>query len=197
MKTIFKGVMFISSCIILLIISCSKDENQSTVPVGFFTNGQIASGGTKNDSTKTDSTGLETGVKFRSTIATTITGVKFYKSLGNGGVHLGQLYSASGQLLASNTFTNETDSGWQTVLFATPVPIAANTTYIAAYYCNLGNYISSDYMLVRSISNGNLTILADGTDGPNGVFAYTNSPVFPDSPYLATNYWLDVLQKDK
>jgi uncharacterized protein DUF4082 len=36
--------------------------------------------------------------------------------------------------------------------------------------------------------------LRDGTDGPNGVYAYGGSgfPLFPSSTYQANNYWVDV-----
>ncbi len=40
-----------------------------------------------------------------------MTGVRFYKSAANTGTHIGSLWSASGQLLAQATFTNETASG--------------------------------------------------------------------------------------
>ena len=33
----------------------------------------------------------------------------------------------------SATFTNETGTGWQEVTFSNPVPISANTTYVASY----------------------------------------------------------------
>ena len=50
-------------------------------------------------------------------------GIRFYKAAANTGTHIGNLWTASGQLLASATFTNETASGWQQVNFASPVPI--------------------------------------------------------------------------
>ncbi len=53
---------------------------------------------------------------------------------------MGDLWTASGALLASATFTNETASGWQQVNFSTPVSITAGTTYVASYHTNTGNY---------------------------------------------------------
>src|SRR4051794_31871754 len=46
-----------------------------------------------------DSSAVELGVKFQSSQTGTITGLRFYKSLGNIGTHLGDLYTSSGQLL--------------------------------------------------------------------------------------------------
>ena len=68
-----------------------------------------------------DATSVEVGVKFRSEAPARSPGFRFYKAAANTGTHVGSLWTASGQLLASATFTNETASGWQTVTFRTPV----------------------------------------------------------------------------
>ena len=47
-----------------------------------------------------------------------ITGVRFYKGAGNTGTHTGTLYSASGSVLATGTFSNETATGWQMLNFS-------------------------------------------------------------------------------
>src|SRR5204863_514101 len=78
------------------------------------------------------------GVKFRSDISGSVTGVRFYKAGGNTGTHIGLLYNNSGTLLAQATFTGETASGWQQVNFSVPVSVAPNTTYIAAYFTTTG-----------------------------------------------------------
>ena len=81
-----------------------------------------------------DSTSLELGVKFQTDVAGYITGVRFYKGAGNTGTHTGSLWDTQGNLLARATFTNETASGWQNVVFQTPVLITAGTTYVASYF---------------------------------------------------------------
>jgi Domain of unknown function (DUF4082) len=53
---------------------------------------------------------------------------------------VGSLWAATGTLLASATFTNETASGWQQVEFAQPVPVQAHTLYVASYYAPTGRY---------------------------------------------------------
>src|SRR6185437_12056985 len=75
-----------------------------------------------------DAGSIEVGVKFQTDIAGYITGVRFYKGSGNTGTHVGNLWSNTGALLATATFTGESGSGWQQVLFTTPVSITANTT---------------------------------------------------------------------
>ncbi|HUI53566.1 MAG TPA: SBBP repeat-containing protein, partial [Bryobacteraceae bacterium] len=51
---------------------------------------------------------LTLGLKFRSDVTGTITGIRFYKGAGNTGTHIGLLYSSSGTLLGQATFINET-----------------------------------------------------------------------------------------
>ena len=48
--------------------------------------------------TSNDGIGIETGVKFRSSVGGTITGVRFYKTSGNTGTHTGELYSTIGKV---------------------------------------------------------------------------------------------------
>ena len=50
---------------------------------------------------------------------------------------------STGTQLATGTFTNETASGWQTLLFANPVQITANTVYVASYYDPDGHYAAT------------------------------------------------------
>jgi hypothetical protein len=132
------------------------------------------------------------GVKFRSEVAGSVTGIRFYKASTNTGTHLGSLWSASGVLLASATFTGESASGWQQVSFSTPVAIAANTTYLATYLAPKGHYSDTASGLAAGVSNPPLAALANSTS-PDGVYAYSTSNVFPTSTYKAANYWVDVL----
>ena len=181
--------------VLIMGISCSKEySNESPPPVysyySIFTT-QLPTRQTVNDTIG----GLEIGVKFKTAVAGDITGIKFYKTAGNEGTHTAQLYTANGTLLASEISKNETDSGWQTAMFTTPVDITANTTYIAAYHSSLGNYVSTPLGLQTAITNDPLTALADSTDGINGLYKYTNDPALPDTGYQSSNYWVDVIEK--
>ena len=51
---------------------------------------------------------MEIGVKFRSDIAGQVTGIRFYKGTGNTGAHVGHVWSSTGQLLGTVTFSGET-----------------------------------------------------------------------------------------
>jgi len=71
----------------------------------------------------------ELGLKFQSSVTGKITGIRFWKGSAEQTRHVGRIWSASGTLLASVTFANETASGWQVQNPATPLSINANTTY--------------------------------------------------------------------
>jgi hypothetical protein len=136
---------------------------------------------------------VELGVKFRSDVSGTITGIRFYKGTGNTGTHIGNLWSIGGQLLATATFANETATGWQQVTFASPVAITANTVYVASYFAPNGHYAGdNNFFAAGGVDNAPLHLLQDGASGGNGVYAYGAASSFPTSTFSATNYWVDV-----
>ncbi|GAA2109876.1 hypothetical protein GCM10009841_31490 [Microlunatus panaciterrae] len=140
-----------------------------------------------------DSVPTELGVKFRAASDGFITGIRFYKGTGNTGTHVGTLWSRTGTKLASATFSGESSTGWQQVSFANPVPVTANTTYVASYFAPNGHYASNDGYFTTATTNGPLTALADGTDGANGVYLYSSTSGFPTNTYNKSNYWVDVV----
>lgn len=141
-----------------------------------------------------DGSSLELGVKFRTTVAGSITGVRFYKSPANTGTHTGSLWTASGTRLATGTFSGETASGWQQLNFATPVTVKANTTYVASYFAPNGGYsYDGGYFNDGAAGLAPLTALKTGTDGGNGVFHYGSTSAFPSSQSSGSNYWVDVV----
>jgi hypothetical protein len=144
-----------------------------------------------------DGQAVEIGVKFQSQVSGFITGLRFYKSAANVGTHTGHIWTSAGAKLAEATFTDETATGWQRVTFATPVPIEANTTYVASYHAPSGHYAAVRPYFDTPYVNAPLTALADGTSGGNGVYLYTGAPgAFPSEaappPFNATNYFVDV-----
>jgi len=141
-----------------------------------------------------DGASVELGMKFRASQAGQVLGVRFYKSAANTGVHIGNLWSSTGQLLARATFVNESASGWQNVYFSQPVSISPNTTYIVSYFAPAGHYAATaQAFATQGIQSPPLQALASGVDGPNGVFQYGSSTSFPTNSFNSTNYWVDVL----
>lgn len=144
--------------------------------------------------TDPETNAVEVGIKFRSTVAGKITGIRFYKSPSNTGTHVGTLWSSTGTQLGRATFSNETASGWQQVNFATPVSIAANTVYVASYHTDVGRYsIDKNYFNNAGVSSPPLYALRNGESGGNGVYRYSSTPAFPNSSFQSSNYWVDVV----
>jgi hypothetical protein len=141
-----------------------------------------------------DTTAQELGVKFTSDLSGYVTGIRFYKGTGNTGTHVGHLWTSTGTLLATATFTNESTLGWQQVNFSQPVAIQANTTYVASYYAPTGHYAyTSAYFASAGADNAPLHALSNAAGNGDGVFAAGGPGTFPTSSYNATNYWVDVV----
>ena len=115
--------------------------------------------------------------------------VKFYKGTQDTGTHTGTLWSSTGQVLATATFTGETASGWQTATFSNPVALTAGATYTASYHTNTGHYSTTANGFSSAVTNGPLTAPSSG----NGVYAYGGSSLFPTNTFQNTNYWVDVV----
>jgi hypothetical protein len=140
-----------------------------------------------------DPNAVQLGVKFTSSQAGSISGIRFYKGAQNTGTHTGSLWTATGTQLASATFTNETTTGWQQINFVQPVSINANQTYVAAYHTTSGNYAANGNYFSGSRTSGPLTAPSSSSSGGNGVYAYGGAGSFPNQTFNANNYWVDVV----
>ena len=134
----------------------------------------------------------DVGVKFQSSVAGTVTGARFYKQTWMSGyTHVGYLWSSSGTLLASATFTGETSYGWQQVTFSNPVSIAANTTYIVSFSTGGGYFGITSNFFNSNVTSGPLTALSNSVAGGDGVYGNGNSS-FPTTNGGGMNFWADV-----
>ena len=134
----------------------------------------------------------ELGVKFTASVAGEVTGVRFYKQTWMGGyVHVGHLWSSTGTLLATATFTNESAYGWQQVNFSSPVAIQANTVYIVSFSTGGGYFgITTSFFTSGGVTNGPLQALSNSVSGGDGV--YNRAGAFPDVDGNGMNFWADV-----
>jgi N,N-dimethylformamidase beta subunit-like protein/uncharacterized protein DUF4082/Big-like domain-containing protein len=133
---------------------------------------------------------VELGIQFQTAAAGTVTGIRFYKNPWNTGTHVGNLWSATGTLLGSATFKNETAFGWQQVNLTSPVTINPGTTYIVSYHSSAGNYSADSNFFATARTSG--ALLAPPTGG-NSVYAYGATSVFPANSGGQANYWADVV----
>jgi LPXTG-motif cell wall-anchored protein len=133
-----------------------------------------------------DPASVELGVKFHSDVDGTVSAVRFYKGEKNTGTHTGSLWSAGGDLIATATFTGETESGWQTVTFDEPVEIVADATYVASYHTSAGSYSVTLDAFANGLSSGPLHVPGDGAGFLYGTGGFPTNA----SPH---NYFVDIL----
>jgi len=130
------------------------------------------------------------GVQFKSSVTGFVKGVRFFSPdavPATPGTFTGQLWTTSGLLLASGTFTNVTADSWNELLFSEPILITAATTYVASYHTDAIKYVRKIGGLGAPVTNGPLTAQMGG-----GVFAYGATPAYPSISNL-DNYWADVI----
>ncbi|MBL8061825.1 MAG: DUF4082 domain-containing protein [Anaerolineales bacterium] len=140
-----------------------------------------------------DASGVELGVKFKSDVAGYITGIRFFKTVGNTGTHTGRLWTTTGVNLGTVTFSGETGTGWQEATFSSPIAIDANTTYLASYHTTSGNYAVGSSFASAGVDNPPLHALKGGEDGPNGVYWYGPGGTYPTDTFGSSNYLVDVV----
>ena len=142
-----------------------------------------------------DGGSIDVGVVFSVDQPGYIEGVSFYKAAGNTGTHVGQLWTSSGSLLAQATFASETATGWQQVLFSSPVAVTPGVVYVASYFAPSGHYSDTPQQFAANgVDNAPLHALASGTAPTgNGVFVYSTGPALPTSSFNATSYGVDVI----
>jgi hypothetical protein len=133
-----------------------------------------------------DNTAYELGTAFQSVAAGNVTALRYWRASLDPGPHIGNLWDASGNKLASVTFVGETASGWQQQSLSTPVAIQANTTYVVSVNTP-SYYVATPAGLATAVVNGDLSTVV----GNNGVFA-TTAGVFPTGSFNNTNYFRDV-----
>jgi hypothetical protein len=137
----------------------------------------------------TDTGGIELGMSFSTSVAGSVTGIRFYKGPGNGGAHLGHLWAVTGgPPLATVAFSGETSSGWQAAALSTPVALTPGETYVVSYFAPQGRYSAASGYFATPKTSGPLTA---GT-AQNGRFLPTASGGFPEASYGSSNYYVDV-----
>lgn len=143
-----------------------------------------------------DPNSVNVGIRFHSGVPGQILGIRFYKGPRNTGTHVGALWSATGKQLGAVTFTRETTTGWQVAMFATPINIAASTTYEASYLAPHGHYAHDDNYFKVAHRSGDLVANQMTAQQGNGIYTYAGTTARPVTASPQTsNYWVDVLFK--
>ncbi len=119
--------------------------------------------------------GWEISTTFSSSMGGRITGCRLYKAPGETGTHTCRIWSSSGQLLASATYSNEPASGWMSVTLSSPVSVTAGTEYRVSHNTNTVQSKTSGG-LSSPITNYSLTALGSSYGQPTGSFPTSGSP---------------------
>lgn len=132
---------------------------------------------------------LVLGVKIFSDVAGQVLGCSFYKSPANVGPHVVSLWDSAGKLLATQLATAETASGKQSVLFSSPIAIAAKQTFTCGYFAPGGHFSYTMNAFTVQKDSPPLHIPVNG-----GVYAYgTQATMWPTGTWRGSNYSVDVL----
>jgi Domain of unknown function (DUF4082)/Purple acid Phosphatase, N-terminal domain/Viral BACON domain len=131
---------------------------------------------------------LVLAVKLFSDVSGQVLGCSFYKSPANVGVHIVTLWDAAGKVLATQSATGETPSGKQTVLFSSPVPVAAKQTFVCGYFAPNGHFSYAPYYFTAQKDAPPLHVPVNG-----GAYAYGSQATVSPTSISASNYWVDVL----
>jgi hypothetical protein len=136
-----------------------------------------------------ESSPVELGTEFTPSRDGKVTGIRFFKGAGNLGTHVGSLWSASGQRLATVTFAGESAGGWQTATVSPAVDVSAGTRYVVSYLAPQGHYSYTPGFFSAPFSSGLLTASTE----LNGRYLYGAAGGYPAYSYGAANYFVDVV----
>jgi hypothetical protein len=130
----------------------------------------------------------EMGFKIRTLQTMQLSAIKFYKSPGETGTHVGTVWSSTGSVLATVTFGSETASGWQTATLSSPLTLTAGQTYVVSVGFNT-YFVMAAGTFTNTVSNGPIAAIADGANGVFGASAGT----FPTGSWNNSSYGVDVV----
>jgi hypothetical protein len=154
---------------------------------------------------------ITTGVRFTVASAVTVSAIAFWVPGTNSGTYTGGLYqttadddpaaSGTGTLLTSASVgSGSVTAGTWASIPITPQTLSTGTVYTAAVHSSSGRIVATSTGLASSISNGGVTLLANGSDPnppglgslANGVFVVGAALAYPVSVFNSTDYFVDV-----
>lgn len=176
--------MFLSIAAVLAMVLGAVLSTAGTDASAAGTGTLWGSAAPSNLAPNSDRAGVEVGTRFTVQSAGTATGIQFWKTSHGGDVQTGTLWTSTGTRLATTTFVNESDSGWQTAEFANPVSLKPGATYVVSYFAPHGGYAATYHFEGQASS----TALSVGAN--SGVFRYGSSSQFPEQTWHGSQYWV-------
>jgi hypothetical protein len=130
----------------------------------------------------------ELGTKIQVGSGTRLTALRFYKSPGETGTHVGRIWTSAGTQLGTVTFAGESASGWQEQALSAPLTLTPGQVYVLSVGMN-SRFVATLDGLTTARTSGPLSSVADGA---NGVFA-SAAGVFPTGSYRSSSYFVDAV----
>lgn len=151
-----------------------------------------------------DDTGTsELGVKVKPSTNGYITALRFYKPIiSTETTHTGNIWSSTGTKLATVTFSDESDYGWQEARLSSPLRVSEDQLYIISYGTTTSVYVASQGALTgTTFGSGYLKAYADqssentatGSTTRNGVFTATAGNYPNNGSTNGSYYWIDAV----
>jgi hypothetical protein len=146
--------------------------------------------------------GVELGVKVVPEGNGYIQSLRFYKPIiSNQTTHTGRIWDKNGTQLATVTFTNESEYGWQEAKLSSPLRVYEGQPYVLSYGATEGFYVTSIGGMNSTISSNGLTAYATGdsrnastgSGNGNGVYTTTQGNYPSSASSNASYYWIDAV----
>ncbi|HMJ36868.1 MAG TPA: Ig-like domain-containing protein [Baekduia sp.] len=132
---------------------------------------------------------LELGVKIEVTQTARLSAIRFWRDPAETGTHVGRIWTTSGTLLGSVTFSGETASGWQQQALSTPLRLTPGQKYVVSVGYNASFGMTGNSVLRNGIVTGPLKSVVDNS---NGVYADA-AGTFPTQSWYWGNYFVDAV----
>ena len=128
-----------------------------------------------------DSLTYELGQQLQFAKAGQITAIRYYKATSETGTHVGRIWASDGTLLASVTFVDETEAGWQEQQLDTSLAVEASTSYLVSVNVN-EYYVATNFNPPQTFARGDISGSSSGFFGETGVYptASFNNNYFRD-----------------
>jgi hypothetical protein len=83
---------------------------------------------------------LELGVRLVSDVVGMLRAIRFWKAAGDTGLHVGRVWTLTGQLLSLVNFANETASGWQQQALVMPLHVLSGAPFVVSVSVGTAHY---------------------------------------------------------
>lgn len=133
-----------------------------------------------------DNAPVELGLKFSAQKDIQVHALRYYQGPSGHGEHSGSIWDSTGTKVATATFAQTTQQGWQTAYLDSPVTMAQGSEFTISYQAPSGGYVFTSADFANGKSNAELSLT-----GSNGLFTYGSGSV-PASSWNSSNYFVDL-----